>query len=255
LCLLRRETITRLAQFFGDPLLGPRRRLCGGRFEVTQRYRGLCAIFVAALALILAGCGAASTNAIKPGGSAIFAPTARATVTSVCAKLQPTPDTSGAPYQVVTFVPWQGVPYPPNVILLSDSEGDSDGVQSSYSVEVADLCADSITPTAVQSLYSGQMPQHAWTQSATFPDTGDISAACDALYCWKRVANSQTTEYLSLENVHASSTSTLFTLVHINYTLNSKRAIAEERRVVRLTSKAVQGGPRRERSLQRSIVT
>lgn len=196
--------------------------MCGylaGGFAVASRSRGLVSIFDAVCALALAACGTASSGAINPGGSATLAPTA--TVASVCAMLQPTPDTSSSPHQVASFSPWQGVPYPPHVTLISEANGVGDGVRSSYSFEVVGLCADFVAPTSVQSLYGAQMPHNGWTQSATFPYKGDISAACGDPYCWKRVANSQTTEYLSLESVHASGTATLFTLRHVGYTVNT----------------------------------
>lgn len=121
----------------------------------------------------------------------------------------------------MTLPAWSNISYPARATLASYSEGAGDGVTSSYSFEVVGVCADAISPAGVRSFYSSGLPAKGWVQSATFPYHGDPTSACGDPYCWKMPASGGTTLYLSLEDVHASGTATLFTLRSVAYSVNS----------------------------------
>lgn len=185
---------------------------------MRERYQGFLSLVFVMFALTLGGCGASSTAVT----SATPALTPTATVVPVCAKLiTPTVSVRGPTHNVTVLPSWQGVNYPSNAVLISYANGASDGVLHSYGFEVVGVCADGVSPIGVQSFYSSDLPRNGWVQSATMPYKDDINAACGDPYCWKRPASSTTTEFLSLENVRASGTATLFTVRHVLYSVNS----------------------------------
>lgn len=181
---------------------------------MRERYQSFLSLVFVMFALTLGGCGAGSA-VVTP---ATPASTPTATVVPVCAKLTtPTVSVSGSTNNIAGLPSWQGVNYPSNAVLISYVNGASDGVLHSYGFEVVGVCADGVSPTGVQSFYSSDLPRNGWVQSATMPYKGDVNAACGDPYCWKRPASSTTTEFLSLENVRASGTATLFTVRLVEY--------------------------------------
>lgn len=184
---------------------------------MRERYQGFLSLACVMFALTLGGCGAGSAAVTSAPPASM--PTA--TVVPVCAKLMPTASASRSSNNIAGLPSWQGVTYPSHAVLISYANGADDGVRHSDSFEVVGVCADGVSPTGVQSLYSSDLPRNGWVQSATMPYKGDINATCGDPYCWKRPASSTTTEFLSLENVRASGTATLFTVRHVEYTVNS----------------------------------
>lgn len=180
---------------------------------MRERYQGFLSLVFVMFALTLGGCGAGSAAAI-PATPAL---TPTATVVPVCAKLMPTASVSRSGNNIAGLPSWQGVNYPSNAVLISYANGADDGVRHSDSFEVVGVCADGVSPTGVQSFYKSDLLRNGWVQSATMPYKSDINAACSDPYCWKRPASSTTTEFLSLENVRASGTATLFTVRLVLY--------------------------------------
>lgn len=112
-----------------------------------------------------------------------------------------------------------GIVLPAQTYLVGTSARGADGPTTSFEEQTWAACTPGMSPEAVRAFFRVRAPTAGWVQSATYPYQAKPIAACGDAYCWKqRVAGTQTTSYLSLEDVHTSGALALYTLRLADYT-------------------------------------
>lgn len=147
------------------------KELLGSRGWPWPRMSGL--LLVAALAWVVAGCGAST----GPGAN----PTATATTpAATCASLLP--GSSAIDLRAQGFL--YPMTYPPDTVGAAASVTASG--PGLFTVSQFTACTPATTASAIQSFYSAQLPalEHGWYKATLFPADGGLLTACSAPCFW-----------------------------------------------------------------------
>ncbi len=149
------------------------------------------------------------TETFGPGiGASAVTPTIQETVMGAH------PCTMTTDAEVASVMAFRKIPAPDGSILVGRGAIASDGVTSSMSAELFGVCAKGMTPDAVVSFYVARMQASGWTRATT---TSDPNLPCGGLACWKMPEQSNTTQFVRLQDMQVVGSDVEFTVLDGNY--------------------------------------